>query len=108
MLFLEPNPTGERDRVGQAVYGDPHEHPVWCKRQDRGGSEGFVEENVVGGRWTRRYECWAEAFPAGRRPTTRWTVQGDDGVPLQIVSVTEMESGPHPVKLAVDCFWSAE
>ena len=101
VLFLEPAPTGERDALGAPVYRDPVGHRVWCSRQDRGGAEGFTAESVVGGDWQRRYECHAEAFPAGRRPTEQWSLEADDGVPMAIREVVEMESGPHPVRLAV-------
>ena len=102
--FHEPAPTGERDAFGQVVRREPVPYLVWCHRQDRGGAEGFTADAVVGGRWTRQYECWAEAFPPGHRPTERWTLTADDGVDMRIERVDELESGPHPVKLVVSAY----
>ena len=104
VLFLEPRGTGEVDEYGGRVPGPPVEHRVWCERQDGGGAEGYVADTVVGGLWERTYRCYADAFPAGRRPTERWTMEADDGAALNVREVSEEMSDTHPVVLRVRAY----
>ena len=108
MLFVGPHRTGETDAVGHARHGEGVTYRVWCERRDIGGAEGFVTEGQAGGTWEREYRCWAEAFPAGVRPQPAgWTLQADDGVPMRIRSVEELNSDTFPVKLRLRCYGSA-
>ena len=108
VLFFEPVPTGELNALGNPEFGPPKVYEVWCTRRDRGGSEGFVTDAHVGGTWSREYECWAEAFPFGRRPDERWKLEADDGIRMRIESIDEVNSDTHPVMLRIRAYRSQE
>ena len=88
VLFHEPGPPRVNE-IGEPVEGEPITHRVQCTREDRGGTEGFVTEAVLGGEWQRRYRCSAYAFPPGHRPTERWVLE-EEGEQMRIRSVDEL------------------
>ena len=102
ITLLEPQPTGERDRNNQRIYGPPLPHPVWALREDKpSAGEGLVGPAVEGGAWEVRYTIRVESVP--RKPTEDWSVVDEDGMTLQLEGVFEKTSGPRARRLILIC-----
>ena len=92
--LLQPIPTGETSDSGEVRHGPEVAYSVWAKRDDKGGSEGYIGTGLLGGNWRRTYSIGAKALPEGVSLTEDWYVIDEGGARLKIERVAEETSGP--------------